>query len=174
VLWLRRLEDNQFPLNLQFLWLPDAVQPVLDECRAAATRKGVCLEADFAEDLPFVAADEEVIGRVFSNLLDNALKYTPAGGRINVWTALQRGDESSIVLCAVADTGAGISESAAGVIFDRFRRGTQPPGGPYRGMGIGLHYCKLAVEAHGGRIWVESQPGQGSTFFFTLPAVAAE
>jgi signal transduction histidine kinase len=73
------------------------------------------------------------------------------------------------MLCAVADTGVGIADGLKAVIFDKFRRGEQPAGRRRGGMGIGLHYCKVAVEAHGGRIWVESSQEQGSTFYFTLP-----
>ena len=166
LLWIRRLEDKQFPLVLQALPLQRVVQPVIDEYAPMATMLGVRLEATFAEDLPLVAVDEEVIGRLFSNLLDNALKFTPQGGRIRVQATP---DQDHQVLCAVADTGVGIAESLRTVIFDKFRRGEQPTGKRRGGMGIGLHFCKVAVEAHGGRIWVESREAQGSTFYFTLP-----
>ena len=174
VLWLRRLEDKQLPLDLQCLTLPRVIQPVLDEYRPMATMKGIGLAAILAEDLPFVVVDEEVIGHVFSNLLDNALKYTPPGGRIEVQATLDRRAERPMVLCAVADTGAGIPEGMKEVIFDRYRRGTQPAGRRRKGVGIGLYYCRLAVEAHGGHIWMESQQGQGCTLYFTLPAVTGE
>ncbi len=174
VLWLRRLEDKQLPLSRQFLLLPQVVQPILDEYQPLATMKGVGLETIFAEDLPPVLADEEAIGRVFSNLLDNALKYTPPGGQVQVRAELEHDADRPMALCAVADTGSGIAESAKPVIFDRFRRGAQPADRQHKGVGIGLHYCKLAIEAHGGRIWVESQEGQGSTFYFTLPVVEGD
>jgi NtrC-family two-component system sensor histidine kinase KinB len=168
LLWVRRLEDKQLPLNLQAVSLEAVAQPVLSEYGPMAAMLDVSLETAFADDLPLVSIDEEVIGRVFSNLLDNALKYTPRGGRILAQATLDH-NQDRWVLCAVADTGVGIPEGIREVIFDKFRRGREPSTRQRRGMGIGLHYCKVAVEAHGGRIWVESRERQGSTFYFTLP-----
>jgi signal transduction histidine kinase len=136
-----------------------------------AAMRHVDLVAAFVEELPLLVVDEEIIGRVFSNLVDNALKYTPPGGQIRVEAELDRGTEPPMVRCAVADTGVGIAESIKPVVFDRFLREVRRDEERPRGMGIGLHYCQLAVEAHGGRIWVESKEGKGSTFFLTLPAV---
>lgn len=170
VLWIRCLEDRQMPLNRQAHPLSDVVQPVIREYNPMAASTGVRLEAVINADLPPVLVDEEIVGRVFSNLLDNAFKYTPRGGQIQVQAALERSADGPVVLCTVADTGSGIAASVQDVLFDKFRRAGQPLHGRQRGMGIGLHYCKLAVETHGGRIWVESQPGRGCTFYFTLPA----
>ena len=166
LLWIRRLEDQQIPLELYTLPLPQVVQPVVEEYMPLALRSGVRLESTYAPDLPPVLVDEDVIGRVVSNLLDNALKFTPAGGYIRV--EIRRSpDREEELLCSVTDSGVGIPPHLQQVIFDRFRQGTAQ--GRRRGMGLGLYYCTVAVEAHGGRIWVESQPGEGSTFFFTLP-----
>ncbi|HFD39593.1 MAG TPA: histidine kinase, partial [Anaerolineae bacterium] len=166
LLWIRRLEDKQIPLELYTLSLPQVVQPVVEEYTPLALRSGVQMEAFYAPDLPPVVVDEEVIGRVVSNLLDNALKFTPEGGCIRV-EVRRSPDQEGELLCSVADSGVGIPAHLQQAIFDRFRQGTTP--GRRRGMGLGLYYCTVAVEAHGGRIWVESQPGEGSTFFFTLP-----
>jgi signal transduction histidine kinase len=116
--------------------------------------------------------DEELVGRVFSNLLDNALKYAPRGGWVKIKASKESGPDGVWVLCSVADSGPGVSDSVRDVLFEKFRRGDPSPTSPRRGMGIGLHYCKAAIEAHGGRIWVESDKGEGSTFLFTLPIVA--
>lgn len=174
VLWIRCLEDRQMPLNLQAHPLSDVVQPVMREYKPMAASTGVRLESAINADLPPVLVDDEIVGRVFSNLLDNAFKHTPQGGQIQVQATLESGAGGPVVLCVVADTGSGIAASVQDVLFDKFRRAGQPLHGRRRGMGIGLHYCKLAVETHGGRIWVESQPGQGCTFYFTLPATACE
>ncbi|MEJ2209459.1 MAG: GAF domain-containing protein, partial [Anaerolineae bacterium] len=169
LLWLRRLEDSQMPLHLEALPLAGVVDGVVEEYLAMASKTGVELQAWLPPDLPPVMVDGEVIGRVFSNLLDNALKYTPAEGRVEVQARLTRDQPQGSVLCAVADTGPGIAESVRDAIFGKFHRGQETWSGRRRGMGIGLHYCKLAVEAHGGKIWVESREGEGSTFYFTLP-----
>ncbi|MBN1659412.1 MAG: GAF domain-containing protein [Anaerolineae bacterium] len=169
LLWLRRLEESKMPLDLQSLPLPGIVQNVIEEYLSTSTRVGVAIETDLALDLPWVMVDEEVIGRVFSNLLDNALKYTPSHGRIDVRAHLSNSSSTSWIICAVADTGPGISPTLQGTIFGKFRRADENWLGRRKGMGIGLHFCKLAVEAHGGRIWVESKEGKGSTFYFTLP-----
>jgi NtrC-family two-component system sensor histidine kinase KinB len=169
LLWIRRLEDKQVPLDLKLVPLSWVVQPVVDEYGPMAASGGVKLELNLPPELPPVLVDEEVIGRVFSNLLDNALKFTPTGGRIQVGATLQNGVEVPFVECAVSDTGPGIAEDAREVIFEKFHQLEQPPRQKRGGMGMGLHYCRLAVEAHGGRIWVKSQQGEGSSFRLSLP-----
>jgi NtrC-family two-component system sensor histidine kinase KinB len=170
LLWIRRLEERSMPLNLQPVPLWSVVQPVVDEYMSLARTVDVRLDVELAPDLPHVNVDEELIGRVFSNLLDNALKYVPEGGRIQVRASLDRSPDEPVVVCSVADNGPGISDSVKEVLFEKFRRGDPAPRGLRRGMGIGLHYCRVAVEAHKGRIWVDSQKGQGSTFYVALPA----
>jgi PAS domain S-box-containing protein len=171
LLWLRRLEDSQIPLNPEPMPLDDLVQATIEEYLPTATMNGVTMISNLPPDLPAVVIDGEVISRVLSNLLDNALKYTPAEGKIEVQASLQPGvEEDPPVVCAVVDTGPGIAPEVKEYIFAKFHRGQESWRGRRRGMGIGLHYCKLAVEAHGGNIWVESQEGQGSAFCFTLPS----
>ena len=118
------------------------------------------------EDLPSVSFDTDLIERVLDNLLSNALKYTNEGGQISLG-AQQSGTQW---LISVADDGEGLEQSVAEQIFDKFYQVRDGQGKPLRrGTGLGLSFCKLVVEAHDGRIWVESQPGKGSTFYFTLP-----
>ena len=169
LLWLRRLEDSTMPLDRQPIPLSGLVHNVIEEYLSTSTRVGVTIEGDLALDLPPVMVDEEVIGRVFSNLLDNALKYTPCQGGVEVGAHLSNSSSTPWIVCSVADTGPGISPALQGTLFGKFRRADESWRGRRKGMGIGLHYCKLAVEAHGGRIWVESEEGKGSTFYFTLP-----
>jgi signal transduction histidine kinase len=111
---------------------------------------------------PTVNADRHRISQVFSNLLDNAVKFTPEGGRITV-TCQVSNDE---VRFAVSDTGRGVEEAGTGKIFDLF---WQAKSTAHMGSGFGLGIAKAIVEQHGGRIWVDSKPGVGSTFYFTLP-----
>jgi signal transduction histidine kinase len=112
-----------------------------------------------------VSADSLRIEQVFTNLLANALKFTPRGGRIDV-AADERGAD---ILVTVADSGVGIPAEHLGRVFDRFYRVPMPAGSAVEGTGLGLSICKAVVEEHGGRIWVESRVGRGSTFFVTIP-----
>jgi signal transduction histidine kinase len=124
-------------------------------------------------DLPAVWGDAEILRRVLVNLLDNALKFTPAGGQVMIQLApdLQTGDDDSAgVLCSIEDNGPGIPGPYRTQIFDRFVR-INVGGGQVRGTGLGLTFCKLAIEAHGGRIWVADAEHGGSRFVFTLPGV---
>jgi signal transduction histidine kinase len=131
-----------------------------------AAEKGVCLEARAEEGLPPVVADRERVLQVLANLVGNALKFTPSGGRIDL--SAERAPEG--VRIAVADTGPGIAPENLPHVFDRFWK-TQ--GGNRHGAGLGLAICKGIVEAHGGSIGVESRLAAGSTFAFTLPAAGA-
>ncbi|MFH1381519.1 MAG: MASE3 domain-containing protein [Chloroflexota bacterium] len=116
--------------------------------------------------LPSVMADPVRVGRVLHNLVDNAIKYSPQGGRIEVF-AEPKGHW--LVIC-VKDYGVGIPSENAAKLFGHFERLDRPSvEGIIPGLGLGLNVCRILVEAHGGHIWVESEPGQGSTFYFTLP-----
>ncbi len=120
---------------------------------------------DFPSDLPAVPGDEGRLRQVLDNLLSNAIKYSPDGGRIHV---SGRADKHQVYV-AVTDEGIGIPEDEQENIFDRFYRVRSGVSERTKGAGLGLFLVKAVVEAHGGRVWVESQPGQGSTFVFTLP-----
>jgi len=128
-----------------------------------AANKGQEIKILDQSDLPMVAVDADMVRRVLINLLENAVKYTPSGSKIYV-SASRKADW---VLMSVQDSGPGIPDSEHERIFDKFTR-LHGKDGP-RGFGLGLAYCRLAVEGHGGRIWVESQPGCGASFIFTLP-----
>lgn len=135
-----------------------------------AADRDIVVETDLPPDLPMVDIDNEKIGRVLINLLDNAIKFTPTGERVTL-RACHRDDElGNVLLCSVQDRGPGIPKEYHEKIFDRFAQvRDQVPAPGRRGTGLGLAFCKLAIEAHNGRIWVESEPGKGSVFFFTLP-----
>jgi signal transduction histidine kinase len=119
-------------------------------------------------DLPHLSVDIEKIGRVFSNLLDNAIKFTPNGGHIRLWARCEPRHCPSDILIGVTDSGPGIPVEVQDRLFKKFQRISSIEGRRV-GTGLGLFYCKLAVEAHGGEIWVESQEGQGSSFITRLP-----
>jgi signal transduction histidine kinase len=134
-----------------------------------AARKGVSLSVGIEPGLPSAMMDEDRISQVVANLLSNALRYTPSGGKVVV--SVSRDDGALSV--SVADTGQGIPEADLPHIFDRYYRGPEPKEKRAGGSGIGLAVVKELVEAHGGRVWARSTPGQGSTFFFTLPTAPA-
>ena len=133
----------------------------------ALDKREMTLTQNFPEDLPPVLADPNQIRRVITNLIDNAIKYSPKGGPLTI-TAVRQG---SMVEVSVVDAGPGVAPEERERIFDRFAQ-AEAGGIRPRGFGLGLSYCKLAIEAHNGRIWVEPGPeGVGSRFVFTLPVV---
>ena len=169
---MTRLEVGQLILEMEALRLPPLVESVIERLNPLAEQRQVSLSCHADPELPAVWADEELSRRIVLNLLDNALKFTPAGGRI--WVHMRPGaplpGHEPGICCEVGDTGPGIAEENRQRIFDRFTR-VNSGGGQVRGTGLGLAFCKLAVEAQGGSIWVESGLEQGSRFFFTIPGI---
>ena len=165
ILGLARLESGEAKLDRRMVDVEEMVAEVVEQMQPTVTAREMRLESHFASPLPLLWVDRDLIQRVLLNLLDNAIKFTPAGGEIRV--EVTRPDEKSL-LFAVADTGPGIPPEYHDHIFVRFARVYHEEA---RGTGLGLTFCKLAVEAHGGRIWVESEPGHGATFKFLLPLV---
>jgi PAS domain S-box-containing protein len=143
---------------------PEPAEAILQEALEAALplASQIQLRIDVPETLPWVRADRERLLQVFSNLLGNALKFTPPGGQVTLGAR----SEGMVVRFWVRDTGPGIPPEALEHLFDRF---WQVRHGDRRGAGLGLSIAKGLVEAHGGRIWVESEPGRGSTFCFVVP-----
>jgi signal transduction histidine kinase len=138
------------------------VRETVEAFQPAAAAKGISLDSDVARDSLLARFDHERILQVLANLLSNAIKFTPEGGRISI--RVEPAQEE--VRFSVTDTGPGITEESLGRIFERF---WQVRASDKRGLGLGLYISKCIVEAHGGRIWAESKPGAGSSFFFTLP-----
>ena len=161
-----KLEAGRMELAQQPTDLSELVEGVLDRLAPLAQEQGIKFERRIREPWS-VFVDEEKIGRVLTNLVDNAIKFTPPDGRVTVMAELAPG-EVDRVRCGVHDTGAGIPAEYHERIFERFTQGPRKSS-RRRGTGLGLTFCKLMVEVHGGRIWVESEEGQGSTFYFTLP-----
>lgn len=125
------------------------------------------LEVKIAEGLDRLMADEDKLVRTLINLLSNAQKFTPRGGTIRV--EVERWTEENALRFAVRDTGEGIPPEAFHAIFEKFGQVESRKAGRKMSTGLGLTFCRMAVEAHDGRIWVESELGKGSTFFFTVP-----
>lgn len=161
-----RLETGQLQIDSQPLHIEELLREKSVLFAAQAEAAGKYIAVEIAPDLPGVPADKELIGRVLDNLISNALKYTPPQGHVFL-RALLHGRDLAV---QIADDGEGIDAAAAARIFDKFYQVKDGSGKPLRrGTGLGLTFCKLVVEAHHGRIWVDSTPGQGSTFSFTLP-----
>jgi signal transduction histidine kinase len=159
---ISQLESGALPLVVKPVTPAQAAASVARELQPWAGERGVRLEVDLPADLPAVRADPDLLDRVLRNLVGNALKFTPAGGAVR----LSAGAEGPEVRFGVSDTGPGLPAEVEARLFHKFARGT----GPQRGHGLGLAFCRLAVEAMGGRIWAENQPGAGASFHFTLPA----
>ena len=156
--------------RLSMAFAPERVGPVVREAVAMlsplAASGGIVLEADVAEDLPAAEMEGSRILQVLSNLVGNALKFTPPGGRVRI--ACARQDDALRI--SVSDTGAGIPADQLPHVFGRF---WQASDADRRGIGLGLSIVAAIVDAHGGRVWVESEPDVGSTFHFTLPVAGA-
>jgi histidine kinase len=163
---LSRVEAGAFELHLQPIDVIDLVEATVKRLELQFEDKGVFLESDVPIDLPPIRADHDRISQVMLNLVGNALQYTPSGGRVRI-TAIRHQDE---IYISIIDTGIGIPPEHLEHIFTRFYRIDKSRSRVGGGSGIGLTIAKHLVEAHGGRIWVESPgPGKGSTFTFTLP-----
>ncbi len=130
-----------------------------------AAEKEIALEEQLPAGLPELNADRAKLRRVLVNLLSNALKFTPKGGRINVNAAR----EGSLVRVSVADTGVGIPEEDQRDIFDKYAQARSRATRSEKGTGLGLYITRQLVELHGGKIGVKSEVGRGSTFSFTIP-----
>jgi two-component system sensor histidine kinase KdpD len=160
LLYMTRLEAGAIKVNKELLPLEEAVGAAL--VRLEKKLSGRTVNTHVPTDAPLVPMDGVLIEEVLINLLENAMKYTPAGSPIDLSAKFNEEE----VMIAVADRGVGIPPGEEQRIFDKFYR-TAPK--RTRGVGLGLAICRGIVEAHGGRIWVESRPGGGALFNFTLP-----
>jgi signal transduction histidine kinase len=163
---LSRLESGAAPLKLEPVRLAPLVERVIAEVEIARPDRPLQVRNEVSPRLPPVQADRERIHQVLFNLLDNAFRFTPDGGAIEVRAVRQNGScEVSVV-----DTGPGIPREHLPFVFERFYRVDASRSRGDGGTGIGLAIARSVVGAHGGRIWAESEPGRGSAFHFTLPA----
>jgi signal transduction histidine kinase len=147
---------SRYDLNLLLRDSQDAFKP-------AAAAEGIELTCTSTEDPGVVDLDHERIFQVLTNLVGNALKFTRRGGRITI----EVGRREDVLCFSVADTGSGVPPELLEKIFDRYFQSEQ---GDRRGLGLGLFISKSIVQAHGGKIWATSTPGQGTTICFTVPA----
>jgi len=164
ILDLSKIEAGRMELELTEFHLPTALDSALTLVRERAGRRSIALHMSLDERLGEVRADERKIRQVVLNLLSNAIKFTPEGGQIEVQAILK----DPLVEVSVSDTGVGIAPEDQEKVFEEFRQvGTADK--KAEGTGLGLTLCRKFIELHGGRIWVKSQLGAGSTFTFTIP-----
>nr|MDQ3304215.1 cell wall metabolism sensor histidine kinase WalK [Actinomycetota bacterium] len=161
-------ETGQLPLQRRPTNLNELVRVSVARFASRAGEKDVRLEVEAADGLPKVEADPDRLSQILGNLLDNALRYTPASGEVVV--RLEAGTQPGTLQATVCDTGPGIPEEHLPNVFERFYRADRARTRTNGGSGLGLAVVKQLVEAHGGRVWAESQRGMGATFGFVLPA----
>lgn len=160
---INRLEAGQPITNQKEVDVHQLVGDAIDSIAQTLDGKHQMVTTEIDGGLPPLWIDPDMIRRVLINLVENAAKYTPSGGKIAIFAKM----EKSMVRLCVADSGQGMPPEWHEVIFEKFTR-FQAERFP-RGLGLGLAFCRLAVQAHGGRIWVKSEPGKGSQFYFTVP-----
>jgi signal transduction histidine kinase len=162
---LSRIESGEAAPHLAAVSATDLVTGAVEPLRRQVDAKGLALRIAASAELPKVAADRSQVERVLSNLVTNAIRATDRGGEIQISAARRDG----FVAIAVRDTGRGIPHDYLARVFEPF---VQIPNAPAGGAGLGLSISRRIVEAHGGQITVRSEPGQGTTFTFTLPVAA--
>jgi len=165
---ISRIEAGRLRLEIGQVALREAVEEAVRTIRQEIEAKRQTLEVEIVEPLPPVRADRNRVVQILTNLLSNAYKYTPEEGHIRVTVQPDRG----VVVCSVSDTGIGIAPEEQERLFTKFFRSQHPAVRNVPGTGLGLVITKSLVELQGGQIWVESEPGKGSTFTFTLPVAA--
>ena len=162
---LAQYDAGALELDRQPVAVGDLISDTLNRFAEPAARKEVSLTGEVADDLDQVTVDVQKIERVLANLLANAIRHTPAGGEVRVQA--RRADAALLV--EVSDTGEGVAPEDLPYVFDQFYRGEKSRSHATGGSGLGLAIARRIVEAHGGEIGVESAPGQGARFWFTLP-----
>jgi signal transduction histidine kinase len=167
LLSIHKYESGQLTLNVDPVSLPQLFSEVERSFFSLLKHVNITVSTDFAPELPIAIIDKELIRRVIHNLMDNAVKFTADGGEIEAWAKPDPNDGSQI-LFGIKDTGEGFSQEVQDQLFQKyFSIGDQKS--RRKGTGIGLYFCKLAIQAHGGDIWVDSTPGKGSPFIFQIP-----
>ncbi len=162
---LTQIDTGVLQLHLERASLHDLISDALESMSAQAHQSGLSLQGHVEDETLTVLVDASRVHRVLFNLVQNAIRHTSADGAVSI----QASDQGQEVQVDVIDTGEGIAPEDAEKVFERFYRGDKARTLSAAGSGLGLSIAKAIVEAHGGRIWVKSAPGQGATFTFTLP-----
>jgi signal transduction histidine kinase len=165
ILDLSKVEAGKMEIDVSPVSIAEVLSSGVTMQRERASSHGITLSLEVPDDLSVINADERLVRQVVFNLLSNAVKFTPDGGFVSVSARTV----DSMVEISVADTGIGIAPEDLGLIFEEFRQGSAAARIKPEGTGLGLALSRKFVELHGGRLWVDSQLGEGSTFHFTLP-----
>jgi PAS domain S-box-containing protein len=160
---MSRLESGRFKINKEVISLKNIIHDAVERVGSLASEKGITITEEMNSELPEMEVDGKRMGQVITNLLSNAIKYNQENGSITVKSEVSNSD----LLVQVSDRGIGISEDDIPQLFERFYR--VEASDRIEGTGLGLHITRQIIEAHSGRIWIESKLGEGSTFSFTLP-----
>ncbi len=163
-----RIETGRLEIRREAIEWPVFVRDVVKRHQTAASDRE--FHVDIPDGLKLVAGDRDRLEQVLGNLLENAIKYSPDGSEIR----LRVREEGDRIVTSITDRGIGIPADEIALVFERFHRGRQVSATNYGGLGLGLYITKQIVERHSGSIWVESRPGQGTTFHFSLPAQPVE
>jgi len=166
---ISRIESGRIRINLEDLSIEQVIEDALRPMRAQIEARHQTLAVEVTPGLPRVRGDRERLGQILTNLISNAHKYTPDGGHITVCAQQWEAEGNHFVMCAVSDTGIGISAEDQARLFTKYFRSDDPAVRRESGTGLGLVITKSLVELQGGEIWVESEVGKGSTFAFTIP-----
>jgi len=165
---ISKLESGELPLHLQAVEPESLLREVATRLSPLAEETHIALDLKIAQGLPDLYVDRKFMDRVLHNLVDNAIKFTPDQGAVRLWAKADP-ENANMLLLGVTDTGPGVPPEEQTRLFEKFQ--LTSVAGRRVGTGLGLPFCKLTVEAHGGQIWIESQVGQGSTFIMRLPAM---
>ncbi len=164
---INRMEAGQLPMQMEPVDVSETLHEAASRVRYLADEKGLRLSVHEPDRPLTVMADRDILERVLMNLLQNAIRHTGPEGRVDL--SAREAEEEGMVQLTVSDTGEGIAEEIRDRIFDRFFHAAGETAGAPASIGLGLAFARLAVEAHGGRIWVESELGEGSSFHLTVP-----
>ena len=165
---ITRIETHKLTVTSQPTNLVRLATEVMNTCKTNAVGRNIRLKTEFAPNLPFVWADPARVRQILTNLIDNGIKFTPDGGSVTV-TSLPKPDEDGFLCLSVTDSGCGIDPASQKIIFERLAQVKSNTEASRSGLGLGLFITRELVTLHGGRIWVESILGEGSTFYLTLP-----
>jgi signal transduction histidine kinase len=168
ILDLTKIEAGKLSWHVTQVSLPEVIRTSVTNIQSLADNKSLIMELNMPDPLPRLYGDRDRLVQVITNILSNAIKFTPDGGRISIEASYEEQPRRQIMV-HITDTGVGIPHKHLNSIFEKFRRAGDALTNISEGTGLGLAITKQIVEYHGGRIWAESTPGSGSTFSFTLP-----